>query len=124
MGGMPEMTINEIDTEVKRLARESIYVGSGAILPDTIQIRNKIYRLLERGQHPHQTADLYFLASITCLLLANSGAGFGRFGAAQELSRAAWSYAESLGTTHCEGSRGPARRLLLLGQAALNERLS
>jgi transcriptional regulator with XRE-family HTH domain len=94
---MPDATLEEVNAEVERLTREHLYQSSISTFPDTLQTRDKIYRLLEYQQYPRQTTHLYYLASVICALLADMSANVGFPRAALEQARAGWAYAEIIG---------------------------
>jgi transcriptional regulator with XRE-family HTH domain/tetratricopeptide (TPR) repeat protein len=94
---MSEATLDEITAEVERLTKEHLYSDSLSTFSHTVQVRNRIYRLLERRQYPRQAEHLYYLASIACALLAGESASFGFSRAAWEQARASWAYAEIVG---------------------------
>lgn len=95
--GMSEATLEEITAEVERLTREHLYASPAKIFPDTVRARDQIYRLLEQRQYPRQTEQLYFLAAITCVLLADGSVNLGLRRAAEEQLRASFAYAEIIG---------------------------
>lgn len=94
---MSEATLDEITTEVERLAREHLYSDPLSTFSDTVQARDRIYRLLEQRQYPNQTEQLYYLASIVCALLADTSANVGFSQAAVHQTWASWAYAEIIG---------------------------
>ncbi|HEV2781771.1 MAG TPA: hypothetical protein VGX25_20490 [Actinophytocola sp.] len=94
---MPATTLEELTAEVERLTRERLHADPLVIFADTVQLRDEIYRFLEQRQYPDQTRHLYYLASVTCCLLANSSDAFGFPRASVEQARAAWAYAEIIG---------------------------
>lgn len=93
---MPEVTLEELTADVERLTKDHL-TDSLSIFSDTVQARDKIYRLLERRQYPRQTTHLYYLASITCALLADTSASVGFLQASLNQTRASWAYAEIIG---------------------------
>lgn len=93
---MPEVTLEEVTADVERLTKEHL-TDSLSIFSDTVQTRDKIYRLLERRQYPSQTTHLYYLASIVCALLADTSASVGFLQASLNQTRASWAYAEIIG---------------------------
>lgn len=93
---MSDITLEDLTAEVERLTKEHL-TDSLSIFSDTIQARNRVYRLLERKQYPRQTEHLYYLASVICALLADTSSSVGYRQAAEEQIRASWAYAEIIG---------------------------
>ncbi|MET8014854.1 helix-turn-helix transcriptional regulator [Streptomyces sp. NPDC005271] len=83
--------------QARRLARQLVSTDPLLLFPEMIRTRDRIYRILEGHQHPRQTRELYFLAAVTCCLLAEASQSFGLRAAALEQTRAAWAYAELAG---------------------------
>ncbi|MGW4521059.1 hypothetical protein [Amycolatopsis sp. NPDC004378] len=94
---MPDFTVDEIADEIERLYRERAYLDPLIVFSNTVQVRDAIYRLLDRKQYPRQTTQLYYLAAVTCALLANLSDALGSTPASIEQSRASWAYAEIIG---------------------------
>lgn len=94
---MSEATIENVTSEVERLCKERGTTDLGILFSDTVQVRDRICRLLEHRQYPRQSTQLYFLASVVCALLANSSVAFGFRRAAVDHARASWTYAELIG---------------------------
>ncbi|RZS30511.1 hypothetical protein EV193_11631 [Herbihabitans rhizosphaerae] len=97
VGLMSDMTIDELTAEVERLVKAKLHTSSLSLFPDLVNVRDRIYRLLEYRQYPRQQEQLYFLASVVCALLAGSSASVGFPRAAMEQARASWTYAEIIG---------------------------
>lgn len=93
---MPATQLEALTEEVEHLTREHLTAGT-RIVAETVQARNKIYRLLERGQYTGQTSHLYYLAAVSCALLADSSMSFGMSQACLDQSRAVHAYAEMIG---------------------------
>lgn len=91
------MTLADLDMEVRRIAQEHLHVNSLDIFDDTILLRNRVYRLLERKQHPRESSQLYFLAGILCNLLADTSMSAGQPRAALEQCQAGLTYGEIIG---------------------------
>jgi transcriptional regulator with XRE-family HTH domain len=94
---MPEATLDEITAEVERLTKEYLYSNSYSVFSDAVHARNRIYQLLEMQQYPRQRTHLYYLASITCYLLADTSLSIGSRRSALEQARASGAYAEIIG---------------------------
>lgn len=94
---LAEATLESITADVERLAREHMYIEPSFILTDIIQTRDRINRLLARRQYPQQTTQLYYLASIIALVLADIAMGYGFTQSALQQIRAGSTYAEIIG---------------------------
>lgn len=94
---MPETTLDEVAAEVRRLNKEHLYSEPLNIFSDIVQVREHIYRFLERRQYPRQTEHLYYLASIVCALLSDISFGVGFPRAALEQARASSAYTQIIG---------------------------
>lgn len=92
-----DMALADLDMEVRRIAQEHLHVNSLDLFDDTLLLRNRVYRLLERKQHPRESSQLYFLAGILCNLLADTSMSAGQSRAALEQCRAGLTYGEIIG---------------------------
>ena len=91
--GIGEATLEQLRTDLVRLSGLS---SSGSPLPafqDMRQVRDRVYRLLDRRQRPAEQADLYFLAGCLNGLMGINANRLGYPDAAEELIRAGWAYA-------------------------------
>jgi hypothetical protein len=91
------MTLEELREDVIRLARVSGKLDVAPYFPQIMRARDQIYRLLDRRQHPRQSTDLYFLASVICGVVADAADCLGYSSAAVEHTRAALTYADIIG---------------------------
>jgi tetratricopeptide (TPR) repeat protein len=94
---MATSTIDEITSDILALSHERDETPVLTMFSDTVQIRNRIYRLMERRQRPQQSTQLYFLASVVSAFLANFSDNLGMSDAAKEQAQASWTYAEMIG---------------------------
>jgi hypothetical protein len=91
--GTGEATLAQLHADLIRLSTLS---STGAPLPafqDMHQVRDRVYRLLDRRQRPGEQADLYFLAGCLNGLLGITANRLGYPDAAEELIRSGWAYA-------------------------------
>ena len=91
--GIGEATLEQLRAD---LARLSGLCDTGAPLPaflDMRQVRDRIYRLLDRRPRPRDEADLYFLLGCLHELMGLTANRLGYPDAAEELLRAGWAYA-------------------------------
>ena len=91
--GVGEATLEQLRAD---LARLSGLCDTGAPLPaflDMRQVRDRIYRLLDRRARPRDEAELYFLLGCLHELMGLTANRLGYPDAAEELLRAGWAYA-------------------------------
>jgi hypothetical protein len=91
--GIGEATLEQLHADLARLSSLS---STGAPLPafqDMRQVRDRVYRLLDRRQRLREQADLYFLAGCLNGLMGITANRLGYPTAAEELLRAGWAYA-------------------------------
>jgi len=91
--GIGEATLEQLRAD---LARLSGLCDTGAPLPaflDMRQVRDRIYRLLDRRARPRDEAELYFLLGCLQELMGLTANRLGYPDAAEELLRAGWAYA-------------------------------
>jgi hypothetical protein len=91
--GIGEATLEQLRAD---LARLSGLCDTGAPLPaflDMRQVRDRIYRLLDRRARPRDEAELYFLLGCLHELMGLTANRLGYPDAAEELLRAGWAYA-------------------------------
>jgi transcriptional regulator with XRE-family HTH domain len=97
MTNIGEMTLEELDNDVRRITKEHLYINSVSLFGETVRLRDRVYKLLEGRQYPRQSAQLYFLASVLCALLSDTSASVGAPAAAIEQLRSAFAYAQIIG---------------------------
>lgn len=85
--------------EVRRIARAFPIDGSPALLPALTAAQRFAFRALDGPAPPEQTRDLYFLAGVTCGLLAHAGRDLGQIDAAMTQTRTALLCADRAGHT-------------------------
>ncbi len=91
--GIGEATLEQLRAD---LARLSGLCDTGTPLPvflDMRQVRDRIYRLLDRRARPRDEADLYFLLGCLHELMGLTANRLGYPDAAEELLRTGWAYA-------------------------------
>ena len=91
--GVGEATLEQLRAD---LARLSGLCDTGAPLPaflDMRQVRDRIYRLLDRRARPRDEAELYFLLGCLHELMGLTANRLGYPDAAEELLRSGWAYA-------------------------------
>jgi len=91
--GIGEATLEQLRAD---LARLSGLCDTGAPLPaflDMHQVRDRIYRLLDRRSRPRDEAELYFLLGCLHELMGLTANRLGYPDAAEELLRTGWAYA-------------------------------
>ncbi|MGH3410079.1 MAG: hypothetical protein ACRDRJ_47425 [Streptosporangiaceae bacterium] len=91
--GIGEATLEQLRAD---LARLSGLCDTGAPLPafmDMRQVRDRIYRLLDRRARPRDEAELYFLLGCLHELMGLTANRLGYPDAAEELLRTGWAYA-------------------------------
>jgi tetratricopeptide (TPR) repeat protein len=91
--GIGEATLEQLRADLVRL---SGLCDTGAPFPaftDMRQVRDRIYRLLDRRLRPHDEAELYFLLGCLHELMGLTANRLGHPDSAEELLRAGWAYA-------------------------------
>ena len=91
--GVGEATLEQLRAD---LARLSGLCDTGAPFPaflDMRQVRDRVYRLLERRARPRDEAELYFLLGCLHELMGLTANRLGYPDAAEELLRTGWAYA-------------------------------
>jgi hypothetical protein len=91
--GIGEATLEQLRAD---LARLSGLCDTGAPLPaflDMRQVRDRIYRMLDRRARPRDEAELYFLLGCLHELMGLTANRLGYPDAAEELLRTGWAYA-------------------------------
>src|SRR5262249_21674802 len=69
--GVSMMTIDELDEEITRIAREFLHADPVPVFQQMVRTRDRIYRLLDIRQYPRQTSQLYYMAGKLCCLLGD-----------------------------------------------------
>jgi hypothetical protein len=91
--GIGEATLGQLRADLIRLSSLSDTGAPLSAFLDMRQVRERIYRLLDRRQRPREEADLYFLAGCLNGLMGVTANRLGYPDAAEELIRAGWAYA-------------------------------
>jgi len=94
--GIGEATLEQLRAD---LARLSVLCDTGTPLPaflDMRQVRDRIYRLLDRRARPRDEAELYFLLGCLHELMGLTANRVGYPDAAEELLRTGWAYANMI----------------------------
>jgi transcriptional regulator with XRE-family HTH domain len=87
-------TLEQLDEDVRRLARDYLNNPPLPLLLATLRVRNRVFTLLEGRQHPNQTRHLYLIAGRLCGLLAWMASDVGRHSEAETQARTGWLCAE------------------------------
>ena len=90
-------TLEQLDEDVRRLAREYLNNPPLPLMLATLRVRNRVFTLLEGRQHPSQTRHLYLVAGRLCGLLAWMAGDVGRHAEAETQARTGWLCAELAG---------------------------
>lgn len=90
-------TLEQLDEDVRRLAREYLSNPPLPLMLATLRVRNRVFTLLEGHQHPNQTRQLYLIAGRLCGLLAWMAGDVGRHSEAETQARTGWLCAELAG---------------------------
>jgi hypothetical protein len=93
-GAVSPSSIEQVQAEVWRLARDFTSLPPLLLLAEARRTRDITYSLLDRTRRPAQTADLYLAAGQLCGLMASASFDLAAWDAAEEQSRAANLYAE------------------------------
>ncbi|MEV4199367.1 hypothetical protein [Micromonospora globbae] len=93
-GGVSPASIEQVQSEVWRLARQYADTPPLLLLAEARHARNLAYAALDRTRRPSQTADLYLAAGQLCGLMAVASFDLAVWDAAEEQARAAHVYAE------------------------------
>ncbi|WP_285601405.1 hypothetical protein [Kineosporia sp. NBRC 101731] len=93
-GAVSPSSIEQVQAEVRRLARDFTTIPPLLLLAEARRARDATYSLLDRTRRPVQTADLYLAAGQLCGLMASASFDLTAWDAAEEQSRAANVYAE------------------------------
>jgi hypothetical protein len=91
--GIGETTLEQLRADLVRLSRLTDAGPPLASFLESRNVRNRLYRLLDRRQRPREQADLYFLAGCVSGLMGITANRLGYPDAAEELLRAGWAYA-------------------------------
>jgi tetratricopeptide (TPR) repeat protein len=94
--GISDLTLEQLRTDVTRLAQQSDTSEPLAVFLDTRRVRDRIYRLLDRHLWPREQTDLYFLLGCLNGIMAIAANRLGYPDAAEDLNRAGWTYANAI----------------------------
>jgi DNA-binding XRE family transcriptional regulator len=86
-------TIEQLTAEVARLSRAYVSAPPLPLFAAMGRALDHIHSVLADKAYPAQARDLNFLAGVLCGLMANACLDLGREEAAEDLARAAWTYA-------------------------------
>jgi hypothetical protein len=89
-----ELTIDQMHTEVRRIAHSYLKVPTLPLFARTKALRDRAFTLLSGHQAPRQTRELYAAAGWSLTVLAWISVDLGRPDAAEDHARAAWLCAE------------------------------
>jgi tetratricopeptide (TPR) repeat protein len=87
------VALEHADNEVRRIAREYVYGEPVPLFHQMLQLRARIFTLLEGRMHPAQASQLLLSAGQVCGLMANASLDLGSPSAACTQAKAAWTYA-------------------------------
>ena len=76
-GGVAAGMIDELRSEVGRLAVDYVHAPLWSIFEDLVTTRDLVFGLLDQRQRPDDAHELYLLAGATCLLLAHASHNIG-----------------------------------------------
>jgi hypothetical protein len=94
--GIGDVTFGQLRADVMRLSRLTDSGSSLSAFLEARRVRDRIYRLLNRGLWPREQADLYFLLGCVHALMGLNANQLGYPDAAEELLRAGWAYAHAI----------------------------
>lgn len=83
-------TLEQLDAEIRRLARDYMTRPPSSLVPEIIALRAQAFSLLEGHQYPDQTKHLYLVTGQLCGLLAHAAFDVGNGHAAETHARTAW----------------------------------
>jgi tetratricopeptide (TPR) repeat protein len=95
--GIGDLTFEQLRADVTRLAWLSDTGEPFAAFLDMRRVRDRIYKLLDRQLWPREQTDLYFLLGCLDGLMGIAANRLGYPDAAEELLRAGWAYAHTIG---------------------------
>jgi len=88
------VTLDHLTYELSRIAVDYVHAPLLPLFRDLVNLRDTTKSLLQRGPNPRQARELFFLAGVTCTLLAQATQNLGDSGSARAQARSAWSCAE------------------------------
>ena len=94
--GIGDVTFEQIRADVTRLAQLSDTGEPFSVFLTMRQLRQRIYRLLDRGLWPREQTNLHFLLGCLNGLMGIAANRLGYPDAAEELIRAGWAYAQMI----------------------------
>lgn len=95
--GVGEHTVDRLQAEVVRQARDYTLRPLPDVFADARQTRDLAATLIDRSRRPGQLADLYAVAGQSCGLLANAAFDMGYWDAADRFASSALTYGELAG---------------------------
>jgi hypothetical protein len=101
--GIGEATLEQLRADLARLSGLSDTGAPLSAFLDMRRVRDRIYRLLDRPLWPGEQADLYFLLGCLHELMGLAANRLGYPDAAEELVRAGWAYANTIGHDSLRG---------------------
>ncbi len=90
-------TLEQLHADVGRIALDYLTKPLYPLFLELLDLRDRVFALLDGRQQPRQTMELYLLTGQICGLLANASKDFGCFGPAHTQARTAWLSAELAG---------------------------
>jgi tetratricopeptide (TPR) repeat protein len=87
-------TLDHLTYELSRIAVDYVYTPLLPLFRDLVNLRDTTKSLLRSGPNPRQARELFFLAGVTCTLLAHASQNLGDSVSARAQARSAWSCAE------------------------------
>jgi len=84
------MALEQIHADVRRLSSEYLGGDAVAVFTRTRALRDRVFRLLEGRQSPHQAIDLYVAAGYLSALMAWMASDLGHLADADAHGRTAW----------------------------------
>jgi tetratricopeptide (TPR) repeat protein len=91
-----DFQLEHLQARLRHVAR-TVYQRPLDKFLEAARLRNVAFALLDGRQRPEQTRDLYLIASLACVILANESTSLGRHDAADTQARTAWLCAELAG---------------------------
>lgn len=86
--------LDHLTYELGRIAVDYVHAPLLPLFRDLVSLRDTTKTLLQHGPNPRQSRELFFLAGVTCTLLAHATQNLGDPGSARAQAHAAWSCAE------------------------------
>jgi tetratricopeptide (TPR) repeat protein len=119
--GIGDVTFERLRADVARLARMFDTGEPLTAFLEMRQVRDRIYRLLDRRLWPREQTDLYFLLGCLNGLLGATAECLGYPDAAEELIRAGWAYANAIDHQPLRGQLRQELSVVMYGRGRFEE---